>query len=71
MPKEGSFPIPLKNIDVVRRANTTLDVLLESHTDDYWNVDGDRMLSEPSTCFTQFTILSEKPPDGYTCPEGD
>ena len=66
MPKEFSFPIPLKYIDVVRRTNTTLDVLLESRTDDYWNVDGDRMLSEPWTCFTQFTIWSEKPPDGYT-----
>ena len=57
---------PLKYIDVVRRTNTTLDVLLESRTDDDWNVDGDRMLSEPWTCFTQFTILNEKPPDRYT-----
>ena len=38
VPKEGSFPIPLKNIDVVRRTNKTLDVLLESRTDDNWNV---------------------------------
>ena len=32
-----------------------------------WNVDGDRSLSEPWTGFTQFTILNEKPPDGYMC----
>ena len=30
-----------------------------------WNVDGDRDLSEAWTGFTQFTILNEKPPDGY------
>ena len=34
--------------------------------DDYWNVDGDRVLSEAWTTFTQFTILTEKPPDGHT-----
>ena len=33
---------------------------------DYWNVDGDRDLSEAWTGFTKFTILDEKPPDGYT-----
>ena len=64
VPNEESFPIPLENIDVVRRTNTTLDVLLECRIDDYWNVDGGRELSEPRTGFTQFTMLSEKPPDG-------
>ena len=34
--------------------------------DDYWNVDGDRELSETRTGFTRFTILIEKPPDGKT-----
>ena len=33
---------------------------------DYWNVDGDRELSETRTGFTRFTILNEKPPDGCT-----
>ena len=33
---------------------------------DYWNVDGDRDLSEAWTGFTKFTILDEKSPDGYT-----
>ena len=37
---EASFPIPLEYIDVVRRTNTTLDVLLGSRVDDCWNVDG-------------------------------
>ena len=41
---ESSFPIPLKYIDVVRRTNTTVDVLQESQIYGYWKVDGDRQL---------------------------
>ena len=44
VPSEESLQIPLKYIDVVRQTNTTLDIMLESRTDDYWNVDGDREL---------------------------
>ena len=33
--------------------------------DDYWNIDGSRDLSDPWTGFTQFTLLEEKPPDGW------
>ena len=54
---EGSFPTPLEYIDVVRRTNPTLHVLLESRIDDDWNVDGGRELSEPWPDFTQFTTL--------------
>ena len=64
-PKEESFPIPLKYIDVTRTTHTNLDVKQEKRIDDYWNVDGSRDLSDPGTGFTQFTLLSEKPPDGY------
>ena len=39
-PNAVSFLIPLNYIDVVRRSNMTLDVLLESRTDDDWNIDG-------------------------------
>ena len=63
VPIEESFLIPLKNIDVTRTSDTTLDVMLEN-IDDYWNVDGDRELSDTWTGFTRFTMLSEKPPDG-------
>ena len=45
-----------------------MDVLLDSGIDDCWKVDGDRNISEPWTGITQFTILNEKPPDGYTWP---
>ena len=63
--REDSFPIPLKYIDVSRTTHTNLDVKQESRIDDYWNIDGSRDLSGRWTGFTQFTLLEEKPPDGY------
>ena len=64
-PREESFPIPLKYIDVTRTTHTNLDVKLEKRIDDYWNIDGSRDLSDPWTGFTQFTLIEEKPPEGY------
>ena len=63
--REESFPIPLKYIDVSRTTHTNLDVKQEKRIDDYWNIDGSRDLSDPWTGFTLFTLLEEKPPDGY------
>ena len=65
LPREESFPIPLKYIDVSRTTHTNLDVTQERRIDDCWNIDGSRDLSDPWTGFTQFTLLEEKPPDGY------
>ena len=59
-PREESFPIPLKYIDVSRTTHTNLDVKQEKRIDDYWNIDGSRDLSDPWTDFTQFTLLEEK-----------
>ena len=64
-PREESFPIPLKYIDVTRTTHTNLDVKQEKRIDDYWNIDGSRDLSDPWTDFTQFVLLEEKAPDGY------
>ena len=64
-PREESFPIPLKYIDVSRTTRTKLDVKQESRIDDYWNIDASRDLSASWTGFTQFTLLEEEPPDGY------
>ena len=64
-PREQSFPIPLKYIDVSRTIHTNLDVKQERRIDDYWNIDGSRDMSDSWTGFTQFTLLSEKPPEGY------
>ena len=63
-PREESFPIPLKYIDVTRTTHTNLDVKQEKRIDDYWNIDGSRDLSDPWTGFTQITLLDEKAPDG-------
>ena len=64
-PREESFPVPLKYIDVSRTTHTNLDVKQEKRIDDYWNIDGSRDLSDPWTGFTQFTLLEEKLPEGY------
>ena len=65
-PREESFPIPLKkNIDVSRTTHMNLDVKQERRIDDHWNIDGSRDLSDSWTGFTQFTLLEEKPPDGF------
>ena len=64
-PIQESFPIPQKYIDVSRTTHTNLDVKQEKRIDDYWNIDGSRDLSDPGTGFTRFTLLEEKPPDGY------
>ena len=65
LPREESFPIPLKYVDVSRTTRTNLDLKQERRIDDYWNIDGSRDLSESWSGFTQFTLLSEKPPDVY------
>ena len=64
-PREESFPIPLKYIDVCRTTHTNFDVKQERHIDDYWNIDGSRDLSDYWTGFTQFSVLEEKPSDGF------
>ena len=64
-PREESFPILLKYIDVCRTSPANLDLMQESRIDDYWNIDGSRDVSVSWTGFTQFTLLSENPPEGY------
>ena len=64
-PREESFSIPLKYIDVSRTTHTNLDVKQERRIDDYWKIDWSRDLSDSWTSFTQFPLLEEKPPNGY------
>ena len=59
VPTEESIPIPLKDIDVTRTTDTTLDVMSEKHIEDYWNVDGEKELSNAWTDFTRFIVLKE------------
>ena len=64
-PREESFPIPLKYIDVSRTTHKNLDVKQEKRIDDYWNIHGSQDLSDSWTGFTQFTLLEEKPSEGF------
>ena len=64
-PREESFPIPLKYIDVSRTTQTNLDVKQEKRIDDYMNIGGSRDLSDSWTGFTRCNLLEEKHPDGY------
>ena len=64
-PREESFPIPLKYIDVTTTTHTNLDVKQEKRVDDYWNIDGSRDLSNSWTTSNQFTLLEEEPPEGF------
>ena len=46
IPREESFPIPLKYIDVTRNTHASQGCIVGENIDDYWNVDGDRELSD-------------------------
>ena len=58
VPKEETFRIPLKYIDVTRSTHTDLYVVQEKRFDDYWNVDANRYLSDSWKGF-------KNPPKGY------
>ena len=60
VPKEETFPIPLKYIGVTRSTHTDLDVLQEKRVDDYWNVYSNRSLSDAWRGFTKLTFLTGK-----------
>ena len=70
-PREESFPIPLKYIDVSRTTHTNLDVKQEKRIDDYWNIDGSRDLSDPWTGFTQFIFIGRKTSKRIFVVQGD
>ena len=71
MPKEESFPIPVKYIDVTRTTHTSLDVLLEK----ILKITGTWMEKENYRThgqgITRFILLNERPPDGYTWSGGE
>ena len=54
VPAEESYLVPLKYIDVTRTADTSVDVMLEKHIDDNWNVNGNRELPNAWTGFMRF-----------------
>ena len=66
VPREESFPAPLKYIDVTRTTYTSLDVMLEKQIEDYWNMDGETELSDAWTGFTRFVLRKGRPPEGFS-----
>ena len=62
---EDDFPILLNYIDVHRQVITSIDLLQDATIDNYWNVDGDKSLSEPWIDVTRFALLNKNPPEGY------
>ena len=69
VPKDD-FPIPLNCIDVQRQTKTGIDVLHEATIDDYWNIDGDKSLSEPWIGLTRFELLNKNPAEGHEWLQG-
>ena len=67
VPKEETFPVPLKYIDVARSTLTDLDVLQEKRIDAYWNVDWSARLSDSWQGLTKFNSLKENLPEGCMC----
>ena len=60
MPKEETFPIPLKYTYVKRSTDTDLDVMQEKLVDDWWSVDSHRSLSDSWQGFTKFIYRKRK-----------
>ena len=63
-PKDD-LPILLNYIDFQRQAKISIDVLHEATIDDYWNVDGDKSLSDPRIGMTRFEFFHKKTPEGH------
>ena len=57
VPREESFPIPIRYIYLTRATSSTLYVMLERRMDDCWKY---RRRPRP---ITRFTLLDEKPPE--------
>ena len=63
VPREESFRILLKYIDVTRNTHASSDVFF-GQIDDYWNVDGEKELSDAWAGFSRFVLLKERPTEG-------
>ena len=64
VPKEETFTIPLKYMDVTRSTHTNLNVMQEKRIDDHWNVHAKRSFSDSWKGLTKFILLKEKTSKG-------
>jgi len=60
-PSDPECPLPTKYIDVTRKTYTSIETEAEKCVDDFWNVDGNKALSEEWTGKTIFEILHFPP----------
>ena len=67
---KDDVPILVNYIDVQRRTKTSIDLIHEATVDDYWNIDGDKSLSEPWISVTRFELLNKNPPQGHLWVQG-
>ena len=56
VPKEETFPMPLRYMDITRSAHTNLDVLQEKRIDDYWKVEWQTFESSSRMQFPVFAV---------------
>ena len=64
------FSTRVNYIDAQRQTQTNLDVLQEATIDDYWNMDGEKSLSEPWIGVTRFAQLNKMAPEGFLWVQG-
>ena len=62
VPKEETFPIPLKYIDVTGSTHTNVDVIQEKRTDDYWNAYLNEKFVRFMERFYEIFFIERKPP---------
>ena len=67
--KEEIFPVPLKKLDFTRSTHAILDVMQELRSDDHWNVDENRRLSDSWIVCTKFALLKKRITQRICCPE--
>ncbi|MHC4952052.1 MAG: integrase catalytic domain-containing protein, partial [Planctomycetota bacterium] len=66
VPSDPESPIPTKFLDVLRTTFTDLGNEEENQINDYWNVQGNRVLSDNWVGKTNIPILRKPPPKGWT-----
>ena len=70
VPKESSFAIPLKYIDVVRQTRTRTIWKRALSMFYFLNIDENKIISENWSGCTRFRILNKRPPKGYSWVDG-
>ena len=57
-------------LDVQGQTKTSIDLLQETTIGDYWNIDGDKSLSDAWIGVPRFEVLNKDPPEGHVWVQG-